>query len=254
MSTTPTMRSPGTAAVIRTETRLFTREIGAIFWIIAFPVLLLVVLGLIPAFREPSADLGGARLVDLYVPINILLSMIMAAIMAMPPVVFGYRESGVLRRLRTTPVQPLSLLGAQVLLHAAAVAVSSMLVLVVARLAFDTPLPAAPAWYALAYVLAVLASFGLGAIVTAVAPNARIGQVLGMIVFFPSMATAGVYFPVQGTDGMLRQILELTPLGAASEALHQASSGSMPDLTVLAVLVGWSVLFYAVAARTFRWE
>ncbi|WP_420112860.1 ABC transporter permease [Pseudactinotalea sp.] len=248
------LRGPGTGAVIRTETRLFVRELGAIFWIIAFPVLLLVILGLIPSFREPSSDLGGARIIDLYVPISILLSMIMAAIMAMPPVVFGYREGGVLRRLRTTPVRPLTLLGAQVLLHGAAVAVAGALVLVIARTTFGTPLPAAPLWYLLAYVLALVVTFGLGAIVTAVSPNARIGSVIGMIVFFASMLTAGVYFPVQATEGVIRQVLELTPLGAASEALHQATAGSMPDLKVLAVMVVWSVLFYGIAARTFRWE
>lgn len=248
------LRSPGTGAVIRTETRLFVREIGAIFWIIAFPVLLLVILGLIPSFRESNPELGGARIVDMYVPIAILLSMIMAAIMSMPPVVFGYREAGVLRRLKTTPVQPLTLLGAQVLLHGVAVAASSVLVLVVAGGVFGTPWPKAPLWYVLSYVLALVVSFGLGAIVTAVSPNARIGMAIGMVVFFPSMFTAGVYFPVQATTGVLREILELTPLGAASEALYQATSGSMPDLKVLAVMVVWSLLFYGVASRTFRWE
>lgn len=254
MTTAFALTGPGTGAVVRTETRLFLREIGAIFWIIAFPVLLLVVLGLVPAFREPDPDLGGARIVDMYVPVSILLSMIMAAIMAMPPVVFGYREAGVLRRLKTTPVRPLTLIGAQVLLHAVAVAAAGALVLLVARVTFGTPLPAAPLWYLLAYVLAVLVSFGLGAIVTAVSPNARIGSAIGMVVFFPSMFTAGVYFPVQATGGLLRQILELTPLGAASEALYQATAGAAPDLKVLAVMAVWAIVFYGVASRTFRWE
>jgi ABC-2 type transport system permease protein len=184
----------------------------------------------------------------------VLLSMIMAAIMAMPPVVFGYREAGVLRRLQTTPVRPLTLLGAQVVLHGAAVAASTVLLLVVGRLLFGTPLPQAPGWYVLAYALALLAAFGLGAIVTAIAPNARVGTAIGMVVFFPSMFTAGVWFPVQGMAGMLQQVVELTPMGAASQALYQAMAGGAPDLQHLLVMAAWIVLTFGIASRTFRWE
>src|SRR5690606_2614803 len=168
-----TLVSPGTVAVLRTEARLFGREVGSLFWIVAFPVVLLCVMGFIPGYREPDPELGGLRVVDLYVPVTVLLSMIMAAILAMPPVVFAYREAGVLRRLRTTPVRPLTLLAAQVGLHGAAVAASTVLLLLVGSLAFGTPVPASPGWYLLAYVLALVVSFGLGAIVTAIAPNAR---------------------------------------------------------------------------------
>lgn len=246
--------SPGVAAVFRTEARLFAREPGTLFWIVAFPVVLLCVLGLVPTFREPDPGLGGMRVIDLYVPITVLLSMIMAAIMAMPPVVFTYREAGVLRRLRTTPVRPLTLLGAQVLMHGATVALSTVLLIGVGHLVFDIPLPGAPLWYALAYLVALVAVFGLGAIVTAIAPNARIGTAIGMVVFFPSMFTAGVWYPVQAMGGVLRQIIELTPLGAASQALYEAMAGSAPDWQHFAVLGFWIVVCYGVAARTFRWE
>lgn len=249
-----TLIKPATTAVLKTEATLFAREPASLFWIIAFPLVLACVMGVVPGFREPDPDLGGMRVLDLYVPISVLLSMIMAAIMSMPPVVFGYRESGVLRRLRTTPVRPLALLGAQVAMHAGAVAASTVLLLAVSRLLFDTPLPAAPGWYLLTYVLALLASFGLGAIVTAIAPNARIGMAIGMLVFFPSMFTAGVWFPVQGMGGLLQQIVELTPLGAASQALYQSMAGQVPDPKHLAVMLVWIAITYGVASRTFRWE
>lgn len=249
-----TLATRPTAAVFRTEGRLFLRELGSLFWIILFPVVLLGVLGMIPTFREADPALGGLRLIDLYVPITILMSMLMAAIMAMPPVVFGYREAGVLRRLRTTPVRPLTLLAAQAVLHALAVAFSTVLLLVMGRVAFGIPLPSAPGWYLLAYVLGLLSVFSLGAILTAIAPNARIGTVLGMIVFFPAMFTAGVWYPVQAMGGWLRTIVELTPLGAASQALYEAMAGGAPQLQHILVVMVWTVVCSAIAVRTFRWE
>jgi uncharacterized membrane protein YdfJ with MMPL/SSD domain len=89
--TRPTAVKGSAAALLRSEARLFLREPAALFWILAFPTLLLCVLGAIPAFRKPSADLDGLRIVDLYVPIAVLLAVIVAGIQSMPPVLTGYR-------------------------------------------------------------------------------------------------------------------------------------------------------------------
>lgn len=243
-----------TTAVLRTEATLFGRELGALFWVLAFPTLLLVVLGFVPDFTEPDEALGGQRVIDLYASVVVLLSMIMAALMSMPTVIAGYRESGVLRRLRTTPVHPAALLGAQVALHAGAVLVSAVLALGVARVFRDVPLPQALGWYAVAGVLAVAAAFSIGAVVTAVSASARVVQTVGTVVFFPLMFTAGLWVPVQGMTGWLRDTVVLTPMGAAAEALNDASLGVRPDLMDLAVTGGWTLVLSLVAVRSFRWE
>src|SRR5699024_3195287 len=93
-----------TTTALRTEARLAGREIGSLFWIVIFPTGLLAILGAIPSFREPNADMGGQRMVDLYVSTAVITAIIMAAIFTMPGVVANYRERGILRRLRTTPV------------------------------------------------------------------------------------------------------------------------------------------------------
>jgi ABC-2 type transport system permease protein len=249
-----TLLSPAAAAVVRTEAKLFGRELVALFWILVFPTALLCVLGAIPSFREPEAALGGMRAVDVYLPVVVLLSMIMAAIMAMPPVVFAYREGGVLRRLSTTPVGPASLLGAQVMLHAGAVLVASLLALTVGRLVFGVDLPRSGAGYALAFLLALLACFSLGAVVTAISPDARVGNVVGLLVFFPAMFTAGVYVPVQALPEPLREAVGYTPLSAAAEAMTEAMGGGFPEVRHLVVVACWAVLLGLVAVRRFRWE
>lgn len=248
------MSTAMTTSVLRTETRLFVREPMSVFWLLLFPTALLCILGAIPSMRENSDDLGGRSVVDLYVGVTVLLSMIVAGIQTMPQVLITYRERQVLRRLRTTPVSPASLLLAQVVVHLVAVVLSSVLVLVVGRVVFGAPLPGSAPGYLVAYLLAVLVSFAIGALITAVSPNTRVGVPIGMAFFFPAMFTAGVYIPVQGMGGTLRDLVGLTPHGAASEALHSATIGSFPAGADLAVMAAWTVALGLIAVRSFRWE
>ncbi|KAB2340529.1 ABC transporter permease [Actinomadura rudentiformis] len=241
-------------AVLKAELRLFGREPFSLFWIVAFPTVLLTILGLIPSFREPDAGLGGSRVIDLYVPVNVLLAMIMAGVQALPPVLSGYRERGILRRMSTTPVRPASLLTAQIVLHFAAALGSALLVIGVGRLAFDVALPGQIPGYLLALILGALSALALGATVTAVTPTTKATTVVGSIVFFPMMFLAGVWVPVQAMPEALRGIVEYFPFGAASQALNQAAEGAWPDWTHLGVTIAWAAVLIAAAVRWFRWE
>lgn len=251
-ATSTTVRA--TRAVLRTEARLFTREPGSLFWVMVSPTVLLVILGLIPSFREASADLGGRRVIDLYVPVAVLFALIMSGLQAMPPVLAGYRERGILRRMSTTPVRPGALLTAQLALHAAAALVSSLLVITVGRLAFGVALPANLPGYALALLLAVAGGLALGAAVCAVSRTQKIATAVGSVVFFPTMFTAGVWVPVQAMPHTLQQFVQLTPYGAASRALDTAMSGGWPGWAALTVMGAWTVLLTAASVRWFRWQ
>lgn len=251
MTTTDT--NPVTA-VVRTEARLFVREPGAMFWILAFPVVLLTILGLIPAFREADASLGGRRVIDLYVPVVVLLSMIVAGIQTMPAVLSSYRERGILRRLSVTPARPVTLLLAQIVVHAVAVAGSVVLALLVGRGVFGVAFPEQPWGYALAVLLTLAAALSMGAAIAAVSGTTRIAQTIGTIVFFPMMFCAGVWLPVQTMPDLLQRIVEVTPFGAASQILDQAARGEWPSAGGLMVVALWAVALTAAAARWFRWQ
>lgn len=247
-------KSKASSAVLRAELRLFRREPGAVFWIMAFPTLLLVILGSIPSFRETDASLGGLRLVDAYVPVTVLLSLIMAGLQAMPPLITGYRERGILRRMSATPVRPSAVLGAQMGIYGSAALVSALLSLTVGRLVFDVPLPRQAFGYVLALLLAILCGLSLGALVSALARTTKAATAIGSAVFFPMMFSAGVWLPVQAMPDTLARIVELAPLGAAAQALGDAAGGDWPSLGHLGVLLAWTVLLSAGAARWFRWE
>lgn len=242
------------SAVLRTEAKLFLREPGTLFWVLVFPSLLLVGFGLIPAYREVDPDLGGRRIIDFQVPSVVLVGLISAGLQAMPAVLTGYRERGILRRMRTTPARPADLLAAQMALHAVAVVLASVLALAAGRLIWDVALPRAPLAYAVVVLLATSAALALGAVITALSRTARAAAAVGLATFFPAMFTAGVYYPLEALPDAVRQVVQATPFGAAAQALNHAAAGHWPPWTLIAVLGGWTVVLVAVAARWFRWE
>ncbi|MBD2833936.1 ABC transporter permease [Streptomyces sp. NPDC052071] len=251
---TPSARPAPLAAVLRAETRLFLREPGSLFWILVFPTALMTVLGLIPSFREADDALGGRSVIDLYVPVAVLLAMIMAGLQAMPPVLTGYRERGILRRMSATPVRPSALLAAQIVLHGAAALGSAALVVAVGRTAFGVRLPGRAAGYLLALLLAVACVLALGATICALSRTSKVATAAGSVAYLVMMFTAGVWVPVQTMPDLLRRIVEFTPFGAASQALDQAASGHWPGAAHLAVVLVWTAVPATASTRLFRWE
>ncbi|UQU67103.1 ABC transporter permease [Couchioplanes caeruleus] len=238
----------------RSELRLYLREPMLVFWGLIFPSVLVVILGCIPAFREPNPDIGGRRVIDLYVGIAVILTVAMLALQVAPAVLATYRERGILRRLATTPAPPAALLGAQLVVSMLTAVVSVGLVLLVGRLGFDVPLPGRPAGFLLAFGLTAGAALAIGLLVAAVAPSGKAANAIGSVLFFPTMFFAGLWTPREAFPEVLRRISDLTPLGAGERAVAEAMSGSWPSWGSLTVLVAYVVVFGFAAARLFRWE
>lgn len=236
------------------ETRLFFREPIVVFFALAFSPLLLVILGLIPAMREPDPDLGGVRLITLYMPIIVAMGVALFSLSGLSQLFAAYREKGVLRRMRTTPVKPVVMLGAQLLMATMLSLVTMIVILAIGRLAFDVGLPRQPLAYLISYLLLALALFAIGLLVAALAPSSKSASAIGSLVFFPLAFFAGLWLPRANMNDVLRTISDLTPLGAGVQALQDASAGHWPQLVHLAVMLGWAILAGGLAARYFRWE
>lgn len=237
-----------------TETKLFFREPMVVFFALVFPAILLVVLGSVPGFREPDPGLGGGRVIDLYVPIVVALGLALFALNGLSPVLATYREKGILRRMRTTPVRPQLLLGAQLLMSTVLSVAAVVVLLAIGRLAFDVAVPRQLAAYVVAYVLAALAMFAVGLLVAALAPSGRGASAIGSVLFFPLVFFAGLWIPRDNMNDVLRRISDLTPLGAGVQALQDATAGHWPHPLHLAVMLGWTIVAGGLAARYFRWE
>jgi ABC-2 type transport system permease protein len=237
-----------------TEFKLFVRERVGPVWVVAFPLILLVIFGAIPSFRRASADLGGYTPLDVYVPILITFSLALSAVVAMPMVLAGYRERGVLRRMRTTPAGPARVLAAHLIINVAVAAVSATEVLVVARLGYGVFLPRQLAGFVLAVLLTVAALQALGLLVAAVAPSGRAAQVIGMLMFYPMLFFSGLWWPIPEMPRVLQHVAEATPLGAAWQAMSNAGAGHWPSALPLLTLAAYALALSLGAARLFRWE
>ena len=240
--------------LVLAETRLFLREPVGVFFSLVFPSILVGILGFVPDYRKAEPDLGGLRVIDLYVTIAITLTLCMLALQLAPQALATYRERGVLRRMATTPVHPSRLLAAQLTTNLLVSLLSMALVLTVGRVVFNVRLPQQFVGFIVALVLAAGALFTIGLFIAAIAPSGKAGGAIGGILFFPVMFFAGLWFPREAMSATLRRIGDFTPLGAGVQALRDATAGSWPHAGQLLVLTAYIVVFGAAAVRFFRWE
>jgi ABC-2 type transport system permease protein len=244
----------GLAKLTRNEMKLLWREPSSIFFSLAFPTLLLVILGSIPGFREPAQVIGGLRAIDVYVPILIVFAMAMLAFQALPTALAIYREKGILRRMAVTPVGPARVLQAQMLTSLLTSIGAVGALVIVGRVAFAVPLPKQLLAFVLAFVLCSAALLAIGLTIAALAPSGRAANAIGTLLFFPMMFFAGLWIPRAAMPANLREISDYMPLGAGVQALQDAIAGAWPHPLQLAVLAAYIVVFGIIASKVFRWQ
>src|SRR3954451_8401896 len=149
-------------ALIRTEALLLFRE--PISWLAAvvLPSALLLIFGTVFSSDEPVPGFAGLRFIDVFVPSLVVITVGTLGIQTLPIRLATYREKGVLRRFSTTPANPLRLLAAQLVIYMVTATIALGLLIVVARVAFDVPLPGQPLGYGVAFLLGMTSLFAIG--------------------------------------------------------------------------------------------
>jgi ABC-2 type transport system permease protein len=240
--------------ILRNEARLTWRRPAGLIAGVALPVVLLVIFGELPKFQQASASLGGLTAFDLYVPILMVFALAMLALLGLPIPLASYRELGVLRRLSTTPVPPSWLLAAQGLIQMCVAMTAVAVIMVVGVAAFGSPAPASPGGLVLSVVLTGAGLLPIGLLIAAVAKTANGASVIGRLAFFPLIFFAGLWLPRALMPGVLLDISNYTPLGAAVQAIQDSMLQGFPPVAPLLVLAGYAAVFGFLARRFFRWE
>lgn len=257
--TTSRLGMPGWARMLQTETLLYLRDPGNGIFVLIFPtVLLLGISYFMPGMREPLVDAGpqwtGVPPAHFFAPVMISVAIATAGLTALPNYLASYRETGVLRRLSTTPMRPQGLLLAQLVVNAAALVVGSALAIGLGMALLDVPMPRQLLLTLAVTLLAAAATFGIGMIIGGVVDKATTAGGIGMIVYFPMLFLSGLWTPGPAMPDSVAQVATYTPLGAASQALMEAWFGDGMPWRQLLVMALWAAVTFVVASRTFRWR
>ncbi|GAA0913461.1 ABC transporter permease [Nonomuraea longicatena] len=223
-----------------TELRLLGRDPGSLFFMVAFPLMLL--------FLNSGSKTPGN-----FIPGYLAMILAIGGMAALPGIVATYRERKVLRRLATTPMSPLALLAAQVAAQLVMGLGGAILVVGVGMAALGVQAPDNPAALALAFFMSSLMTCSIGFVIAAVAPRARVADLLGLLVMFPMIFLSGAAVPRSGLPDTVRALGEYLPLTQGVTALAESWSGT-PTVLPLLILTGIITICTAIAATLFRWE
>jgi ABC-2 type transport system permease protein len=236
-----------------TELKLLLRTPAVLFWGVGFPVVGLIVLGLIPGTGRPVKAFGGASVLQTYLPIIITFMLVMTGVQFLPTTLVGYRERGILRRMFTTPVTPRALLTAQLTLLLAVQIVTAAVIVILATGAFSASI-GQPLAFIVAFLLMAAAASTLGLLVAAVSFTSKAASAVGGVLFFVLMFFSGLWLPRAEMPGPLRGVSDALPVGAGVQAIQDAAAGHWASGLYFGVLVAWIIVCGALAVRLFRWE
>ena len=239
---------------IRLEQRSFWRNSQAAFFTFAIPVLLLVVFGSI-THRIPGH--AGPRPQVLLVPGFMAFGIIVAAYGNLAATITTLRAEGVLKRIRSTPLQP----GAYITAQLVSVVLSSLLLAAVCIGLGMAIFGVTP--------LARHALLLLGVVALGVACFASLGLAITPVIRRPDSAgavTNATYIPLAIISGTfsadlvlphwLNSAAGLFPIKAFTDALRACYNplyrgGIWGSVAVLAV---WALAGVLLTRRYFRWD
>jgi ABC-2 type transport system permease protein len=237
------------------EAKLFIREPVAAFFTLVFPLLYLFLFGIISG-NEPTPQFGGQRTIDASIPGLTAVIICITGLMAITMTMSTYRENGILRRLRTTPVSPLVILVAQVIVVFTMTALGMLLLVTAGTLVYHVNFEGNAFSMLAGFVLSSLSFFALGFVLAGTMPTARSAWIVGMVLMYPMMFLSGAFFTVEILPAAIQKVSAFMPLTYVVNLLRGLWTGQPwgDHLLDVGVLAGMLVLGIIVSAKTFRWE
>src|SRR5689334_20995838 len=238
-----------------TELKLFLREPVAAFFTLAFPLMLLFLFGSIYG-NKPAAIFGGLGMVDVSVPAYTAMIIGSSGLLSLGIAIASYRETGVLKRLKATPIRPQTILAAQVAVIYVMTILGMGLLIVAGRLVYGLRFGGNALSVFVAFTGSAMCVFSLGFVLASLAPTARAAQVAGMVIFYPMIFLSGATIPRETLPETVRQYSRLLPLTHVVTLLRGLwAGGSWGNYVMeISVLAGTAIAAVLISIKTFRWE
>jgi len=236
------------------ETKIFLREpLGAV-GILVVPVLTYVFLGQMFSRGRPLAN--QAAFMSYVIPTFAALFIAINAVLSLVTIIAIYRESGILKRLRATPLRPRTILVAHVLVKLMFTIATLILMVLAGKRYFPIGTRIPVVSFAAALLLSTWSILALGFVIASLVKIARFAQTAAGFVFYPMVGLSGLFYPIEKLPPVGRALAKVMPLTYAVSLLRGILEGDgwTAHLTDVGALIVVFVISMAVTARVFRWE
>ncbi len=236
------------------ETKIFTREPMGFVGTLVMPLLVFIALGRAFSLGKPAV----APPVDMPFNAAILAAVLIAisAVQSLTAIISIYREGGILKRLRSTPLSPVTIMGAQVVVKLGFTVISLALLVLAGKRLFPGVMQVNVFSFTLAVLLGTFSILSLGFVLASLVPTARFAQPIGALVLYPMLALSGLFFPVARLPHWLEAIAYVLPVTHAVALMNGVWDGSgwSAHLVNVAALLILFAVFTAISTKVFRWE
>jgi ABC-2 type transport system permease protein len=235
---------------VRYEQRTFWRNRAALVFTLGLPVLMLVIFA---TLNGDDVLPNGRTFAEYFVPGMVIFGLINATYGTLANRLVFRRDSGLLKRARSTPLR-LSVLIAGMLISGVLVAiVITSVVVATGRLIYDVPLPSRIG-LAVAVVLVGAASFAaLGLALATFIPNPDAADAMAFGTLLPLLFISGVFDQVP-EGSLMESIADVFPVSHLFGAALATTEPGGDVYQHLAVVFMWGLVGAVIAKKRFRWE
>ena len=238
------------------ELKIFVREPLGALGTVFVPVLMFVALGKVGTRLMPQSQLVTSRAFGVDVPVFAAVLIAINAVLSLVSIISIYREGGILKRLRATPLRPQTILTAHVLVKLLLSAATLVFTLFAGKRYFPAGANIHLASFIAALLISTCAILSIGFVIASIVPTARFAQPIGGVILYPMIALSGLFIPLAAMPPGMQMVARALPLTYAVSLLRGAWRG-LPwtalsgDVLALAVIMAVCI---ALSAKVFRWE
>jgi ABC-2 type transport system permease protein len=238
------------------EIKIFLREPLGAFGTIGFPVLVFVVLGRVVGRRLAPSSLASSSFIRVGLPVFASVLIAISAVLSLVTIISIYREGGILKRLRATPLRPQTILTAHVIVKLLLTAVTLALMVLAGKRYYPAGVHVPLFSFTIALLISTCSILSIGFLIASIVPTARFAQPIGAAILYPMIAISGLFLPIESFSPVLRALARVLPLTYTVSLLQgiwngDAWSAHVGDVAALAVVF---IVCTALSAKVFRWE